>query len=295
MPLFRVLRHITSSPLNRDRKLPAIARFFRWQIASRLAPGPIVVPWVGDTRFLASPGEHGVTLNIYCGLHEFEDMAFVLHFLRANDRFVDVGSNVGSYSILACGACGAHGIAFEPVPQTFRRLEKNLRLHNLASRVEARNEGVGDAAATLRFSTAENCMNHVLAPGETDAKSVEVPVVRLDDAVVDPPTMIKIDVEGFETPVLAGAGEILADPALSGVLIELGGAGERYGYDEEAIVDLFLRQGFAAYRYAPFERRLIPLEGRSNANGNTLFVRNLSQVRKRLETAEPFSVLGHEI
>ena len=135
----------------------------------------------------------------------------------------------------------------------------------------------------------------MLAPGEADAQSVEVPVVRLDDVVVVPPAMIKIDVEGFETPVLTGAGRILANPGLSAVCMELVGAGDRYGYDEEAIVDLFLKQGFAAYRYAPFERRLIPLAGRSNANGNTLFVRNLSQVRQRLETAESFSVLGHEI
>ena len=178
MSLVRILRRITSSPLNRDRKIRAIARFVRWQVASRLAPGSIVVPWVGKTSFLASPGETGVTLNIYCGLHEFEDMAFVLHFVREGDLFLDVGSNVGAYSILACGACGSRGIAFEPVPETFRRLQANLRMNDLADRVEARNQGVGDAPATLRFSAGENCTNHVLAPGETAAASVEVPVVR---------------------------------------------------------------------------------------------------------------------
>jgi hypothetical protein len=39
--------------------------------------------------------------NIYAGLHEFGDMAFVLHFLRAGDLFADVGANIGSYTVLA--------------------------------------------------------------------------------------------------------------------------------------------------------------------------------------------------
>lgn len=49
----------------------------------------------------------GATGNIYVGLHEFEDMAFLLHVLRRTDLFVDVGANIGSYTILAGGAAGA--------------------------------------------------------------------------------------------------------------------------------------------------------------------------------------------
>jgi hypothetical protein len=37
-----------------------------------------------------------VTGNIYCGLHEFADMGFVLHFLRPGDLFVDVGANIAA-------------------------------------------------------------------------------------------------------------------------------------------------------------------------------------------------------
>lgn len=45
----------------------------------------------------------GATGNWYCGLQEYEDMSFVLHALRPGDLFVDVGANIGSYSILAAG------------------------------------------------------------------------------------------------------------------------------------------------------------------------------------------------
>ena len=80
----------------------------------------------------------GVTGNIYAGLHEFADMAFVLHFLRAGDLFADVGANVGSYTILASGVVGCRTVAFEPDPVTAAALERNINLNKIAERVELR-------------------------------------------------------------------------------------------------------------------------------------------------------------
>jgi hypothetical protein len=51
----------------------------------------VIVNWIGGTRFAAKRGMTGVAGNIYAGLHEFGDMAFMLHFLRAGDLLADVG------------------------------------------------------------------------------------------------------------------------------------------------------------------------------------------------------------
>ncbi|MEJ7626598.1 MAG: FkbM family methyltransferase [Ferruginibacter sp.] len=79
----------------------------------------------------------GATGNIYMGLHEFPDMGFLLHFLRSEDLFFDIGSNIGSYTILASGQVGAKTFAFEPVPSTFSALHKNILANNLESIVRA--------------------------------------------------------------------------------------------------------------------------------------------------------------
>ena len=63
-----------------------------------------------------------MTGNIYCGLAEFADMAFVLHVLRAGDLFVDIGANAGAYTLLASSVAGAKTTCFEPVPATYARL-----------------------------------------------------------------------------------------------------------------------------------------------------------------------------
>src|ERR1700740_1717867 len=106
-----------------------MARFFAWQVASRVRKEAIVHDWIEGTKFFVRSHELGLTGNIYAGLHEFVDMGFLLHFVRSGDLFVDVGSNVGTYTILACGARGARGYAIEPVPGTFERLMRNIRLN----------------------------------------------------------------------------------------------------------------------------------------------------------------------
>lgn len=82
MSFLNTIRFIVTHPLNLERKLEAIVRFARWQIASRLVAGDIVQNWINGSRFLARTGETGLTGNIYTGLHEFSDMAFLLHALR---------------------------------------------------------------------------------------------------------------------------------------------------------------------------------------------------------------------
>jgi hypothetical protein len=162
MSLISFLQFIVAHPLNRPHKLRALLRMLRWQVGSRLLFGQAVFEWVGGTRFLVKRGETGLTGNVYCGLHEFSEMAYVLHVLHEGDFFVDVGANAGSYTILACGARRAAGCCFEPIPSTYKRLIDNLRLNNLEDRVKAYNIGLSDSEAELEFWVNEDCMNHVL-------------------------------------------------------------------------------------------------------------------------------------
>jgi hypothetical protein len=96
--------------------------------------------FANDTRLLVCRGMVGATGNLYVGLQEFEEMAFMLHQLRPDDVFVDVGANVGAYTLLA-GTAGARCVAFEPVPATFRALRDNVRLNGLQTRVRVVRSG----------------------------------------------------------------------------------------------------------------------------------------------------------
>ncbi len=264
MSFIKTIRFITNHPLNRGHKLRSIIRFAKWQVGSRLVPGAIVYNWINDSKFLVKTGETGLTGNIYTGLDEFPDMAFLLHFLRVEDLFLDIGANVGSYTILACSVIGARGIAFEPVPSTYHRLIENMRLNHLDEKVKCINNGVGAQKESFIFTSDNDTTNHVLASGEYCSKAVTVEMTSLDFALQgESPVLIKIDVEGFETPVLEGAHETLQKQTLHSVIMELNGSGSRYGFDESQILELMKDYGFETYSYNPFERTLINLEGKN--------------------------------
>ena len=291
--LLHLLKFIVNHPLNKEHKFKAIIRFLKWQIGSRIVPGAIVFNWINGTKFLVRTGETGLTQNIYTGLHEFADMDFLLHFLRANDFFVDVGANVGSYTLLACGVIGARGIAFEPVPPTYHRLVENIRLNHLEKKVKCVNKGVGAQQDIMTFTADSDTTNHVVLDDEDSKKTVDVEVTTLDNELRDEfPTLLKIDVEGYETPVLEGARVTLEKKTLYAVIMELNGSGQRYGFDESKILKFMFNFGFKPYSYNPFERTLINLRGKNLESGNTLFLRDESYVSARLKSAPKISIWG---
>ena len=296
MGLFNSLKFVVGHPLNERRKLAAVRRWVAWQVGSRLVPGPVAVNFVNDTMLLVEPGMTGATGNVYAGLHEFQDMAFVLHLLRQGDGFVDVGANVGAYTVLA-GGVGATCISVEPIRVAFDHLLRNVNLNGIRDTVEAYNIGLAARPGTLRFTEGFDTVNHVAAgPGGDGAAYVEVEVSTLDIVAANiQPVLIKIDVEGFETEVIAGARKVLSKGSLLAVIMELNGSGSRYNYDEHKLYQLMLGHGFTPCAYDPMTRSLQALKGKNEVAGNTLFVKDLEEAARRLAAAPAFKVNGESV
>lgn len=276
----------------------AIGRVLRWQTASRLGPGAIAIPFVNDTRLLVTSGMTGATGNGYCGLHEHDDMGFALHFLRATDCLFDIGANVGSYTVLAAGGTGAHVVAVEPIPGTFRALRANIRLNDLDERVTLLNVGLGAEEGTTRFTKDLDSMNRALAPGETVDSTIEVALATLD-AIADPvlPTFTKLDVEGYENQVLAGGEKTMRSETLRCVLMEMNGSGRRFGVGDQAMHAQVRDFGFAPSRYDVLARSItaLPIDSWNRDSANTLYVRNIEECRERVRTAARFMLVNREI
>jgi len=89
MKLFHVLKFIYTHPFNSNNKIGGILRFFKWQIGCLLNQYPIIYPYTGNSKIIIWKGLAGATGNLYCGLMEYDEMAFLLHFLRPDDLFID--------------------------------------------------------------------------------------------------------------------------------------------------------------------------------------------------------------
>lgn len=294
LALLQTIRFLFEHPLSSQRPVDALVRYMRWQLGSRLSPGPVVVDFADDARLLVRPGMAGATGNVYTGLHEYEDMAFMLHSLRPDDLFVDVGANVGSYTVLAAKVAGARVVAFEPIGSTFRALSDNIALNGILGRVDARRECVGRARGVVRMSSNLDTINHVVVDGANGGSSVEVPLVCLDEALDATPFLVKLDVEGYELEALRGAERLLADQALKALIVEVNSSGERYSRPDAELFRLLEQHGFALYDYQPRERRLVPATA-ARARINHLYLRDASQIQERVRTAKKIHVLGQEI
>ncbi len=297
MSLVSTLNFIVNHPLNKNQKFNALLRYFKWQIGSRLVPGPVVVNFVNNAKLLVAPGMTGATGNIYTGLHDFEDMSFILHVLRPNDLFLDIGANIGTYTVLASVVAGARSIAFEPVPATFKSLQQQININEITELVTTMNMALGREEGNVKFTSGLDTMNHVVAANEeNDGKMIDVPVKLLDSiAACTDPFAMKIDVEGFETDVIAGADQILKKVSLHAVIMELNGSGNRYGFDENILHEKMRTYGFNSYSYSPLDRTLHSLDGKNSQSGNTLYLRNVECIKERIRTAAIVHVNSHDI
>ncbi|MGQ9698830.1 MAG: FkbM family methyltransferase [Armatimonadota bacterium] len=208
---------------------------------------------------------------------------------------MDVGANVGVYTLLASGVCRSNTIAIEPIPATWKLLKEHLRINALESLVEAYQVGIGSVLGTLFFTTDLGPMNRVATEAEVLRKSeqvIPIPVITLDHLVKQRPvTCMKVDVEGYEDHVLTGAQETLSCETLKAIIIELC-HNERC--DLEAVHAMLTGKGFQPVRYDPFTRRFTPLKSFRRDQFNTLYVRDLGLVEQRVRDAPRVRVHGLE-
>ncbi|WP_404786651.1 FkbM family methyltransferase [Altericista sp. CCNU0014] len=278
----RTWRFIYSHPLASQNIPLALKLWLKWQIGSRILKMPIVVPFVGESQLVAEMGMTGATGNIYAGMHEFVDMAFTLHLLRPSDLFVDVGANIGSYTILASKVVGANSFTIEPVPATYKRLRRNINLNDISSLVESRCCAAGQNHGVLKFSSDLDTTNQVVDP-DYSGSSIEVPVETLDQ-LLDKlhPVLMKIDVEGFEPDVMAGAVKTLACNSLLAILLET---------IDPKIEKILRENGFEPASYDPFKREF-QTSASEHVSNNFLWIRNPLQIIERCKAAPKYKVLG---
>jgi len=233
-------------------------------------------------------GLSGATGNLYCGLMEYSDMGFLLHFLRSDDLFVDIGANIGVYTILASAEVKANTISIEPIPSTFKSLVDNININNLQDKVQVMNIGLGGNVGKLNFTKSLDCINHVALPNDLD--TIEVSIYPLDAILPEAitPILIKIDVEGFETEVLKGAEKTLSNDDLKVIIIELNGSGKRYDFDDTTIHDKLLSYGFKPYSYNPKIKRLLALD--TYTSHNTIYLRDIQFVENRIEFSRSIKI-----
>jgi len=200
------------------------------------------------------------------GTYEETELRFIEKHLSGGDFFIDVGCNVGIFSLVAARRVGPFGrvYAFDPNPTVLDHLRRSLVINWLHDRTIVADKAVGDSNDPIELQFSENILggaNMGLPAESAYHRSVEqlggreirrtIDQVRLDEVFKAPIEIkiLKIDVEGFEHKVLAGARKMLADKCFRYIILELleEVAADLHRLNLEAANDL-MQSGYAPCR-----------------------------------------------
>lgn len=176
---------------------------------------------------------------------ETERARFVCKQIRPKDIFIDIGANIGFFSILAA-RLGAEVWAFEPEPNNLKRLRRNIELNGFtAEQVTVFNFALGNESGEvcLYRPLTDNYGRSAIGLSEA-TDSVTVPIRRLDEVLKPTNTrcVVKVDVEGAELQVFGGGDSVIANMSAGSLwLVEVHvGA----GVDTNAVAERFLRHSY---------------------------------------------------
>lgn len=299
----QILQFLSSHPIARKNLPYSLFRVLYWHFITFLAKDGFIFKFIGSIRLLAFKGNHSVSGNFYTGLFSYEEMGFLIHFLRPNDIFIDVGANVGIFSLLASSICEANSFAFEPSASAYNTLIDHVNLNRLSTHIKCYNNCVSvDSGSSLSFLEGDsNLISCVAKPNINSNLKIKNAVsstsISLDDVfsrTLNFPTLLKIDTEGYENFVLAGATHILKSSNLKALIIELKGHGSDYGINEMQIYAELLDLGFVHSTYDPQSRllnRAFPITSTKD-NKHEIFVRDLDYVIQRVAKSKPIYIRG---
>jgi FkbM family methyltransferase len=220
---------------------------------------PIVATLAGGIRLYFDLRDFIGKYNYYFfDLVESNMVRVLQRQLPVGGVFLDIGANIGIYSLIAANIVGEQGkvYSFEPSPREFGRLIENVKLNSVHN-IECINVAVGanSGTSTLFVNPLITSTNYVVPPPDilsgSGENTVEVQRLSIDEFVeekqIDRVHCIKIDVEGYENYVLEGmAGTVARDRPIC--IVELcSGHLKRYSADGRHLRTFFDQRNYVAY------------------------------------------------
>ncbi len=179
----------------------------------------VIKPLADGTRLFVDVSDHVIGRPIVRDAYEQAEVRCALSALGEGDVAVDIGAHIGFFTIQLARAVGAtgHVYAFEPFEANAGLLSQSIAENGFSSRITLERQAVSDRDGEATFLFAERSINsgggflgdRASAPAGVSSRQVRT--VRLDGyAVRQPIRLIKVDVEGAEPAVIAGASSLIA-------------------------------------------------------------------------------------
>jgi FkbM family methyltransferase len=234
--------------------VPALWRYASWQARCARRRFPVELK-ISRSVVTARSGDCGVSALINAhGAYDYDNMHLIQELVTEGVGFVDVGANIGSYTLIASECATAQVLAIEPHPLTFEALAANV-MRNRRTNVRLVRAAAGSAEGNVCITDTPGSTATHIVYGDT---SLKVRLRRLDvllDEVRVTPNVVKIDVEGYEFAVLQGLGERLRGVRV--LFVDINGLIDARGEGARAVLALLEAAGFGPAKYYDARRRAL--------------------------------------
>lgn len=237
-----VISYVWRHPANAGQRPRAVLRAIGYQAQGRLLRRRGVAQLGERSRLLVDLHRTSAAMALYANPPDMPEMLAWRRELRRGDLFIDVGANVGTYTIWAA-ELGAEVIALEPAADTFALLRENISLNGY--QVTAVRAAAGAHCGTARFTVGRDAGNSLDPAGPVETRLVTVDSLIGDRHV----TGLKVDVEGFEIDVLRGCARALTERRIGLIQLEWNeSSSSAVGTDRRPLARLLASHGYELYR-----------------------------------------------
>jgi FkbM family methyltransferase len=237
----QVVGFIWRHPANRGRRFRVLKRACMFQLRARLRGQRSLATIGRQSQLWAELGFTSATRAVYANPPDWPEMLVWEREPLTARLFVDIGANVGLYSLFAAEH-GAEVIAVEPGREAYQRLVENAALNKYA--IKAVWAAASNLPGTIRVTQDRDSVNVISDQGEL------VPATTIDELLGEVSAAgVKIDVEGYERLVLEGAERALAAHRIGLLQLEWNSRClEALGEDRDPVAALLTRHGYVLYR-----------------------------------------------
>ncbi len=237
-----------------------------------------------------------ISYYLFLGQFENAEIAFMKKFLNEGDVFIDIGANIGLFTIMAGRKVGSSGkvYAFEPVSKTYERLNENISLNKFSNCLSF-HLALSNQKASMTINTpqgwydAHSTLTSTPSRGEGDMKTEQIEASTIDILIsqyreMGLAALIKIDVEGWERYVLEGGADFFRSKNAPTLMVEF--ADDNLQSLDGSCAQLYeqlVEYGYNIYKYDASANLLMP-SPRKEVYGyeNLIASKNISEVQRRI-------------
>jgi FkbM family methyltransferase len=264
--LLGLLRHF---PI--DHGKDRLARFVQLPKEPVIYTDPSGIIWHLD------PGDHVMRQLFLHGQYERNTLRHLKKLSRPTDLFVDVGANIGAYSLVMSRELSkGHVLSFEPNPRTLKFLYKNIALNHFGN-ISVEPIGLSDKPGSMTLFTPSLTQASLHKhKGSTEQENIRLTTLDqyCSDNDIRSIDILKVDIEGHEVNFLKGAQEIISRSDRMILVMEIDDNCTNVGKSKNDLLHQILNLGFRAFKPTAFPfamKEILDLE--EDYRDNIIFIK----------------------